>query len=97
MSILAHEHVKVNKILRWIPRCNKLGLSRDSWPDAWEMHPGRSSPVWFSVSGNPTYRDLVVSSNDNFRVADDPLWVFAGHVEDGAFVEFTASSGLART
>ena len=36
-------------------------------------------------------------SDRNFRVADDPLRVFTGHVEDGAFAELTASSGLTRT
>ena len=41
----------------------------------------------FSRPNHPSY----------FLFADDPLRVFAGHVEDGAFVELTASSGLART
>lgn len=43
-------------------------------------------------------RRVCDSRGVNFSIADDPLRVFAGHVEDGAFsVELTASSGLART
>jgi len=53
----------------------------------------------FLIRGARTWRELLRGMwyEDFFRFADDPLRVFAGHVEDGAFVELTASSGLART